>query len=205
MKRNDGLTERERQFVEQFMATGNATKAAVSAGYSKKTAGQIGYRLLKKVQIQKAISQRTEADPAVWTREDRQKFWTAVASGSNRYQTATLRERLKASELLGRSQADFIERREVDTGPTLEELIGAGYSLEAEESERIGKLPPDEVLEECRQLHRGQCASLREHAARCSDARWLAGEYGGTGDRWRETAKREGREGLICGKDGMRW
>ena len=36
------LTERERRFVEHFMATGNATKAADEAGYSKKTASQIG-------------------------------------------------------------------------------------------------------------------------------------------------------------------
>jgi phage terminase small subunit len=106
------LTAREHRFVERFMASGNATKAAQQAGYSARTASQIGYRLLRKVQIQQAIAERTANDPAVWTREDRQRFWTNVANGAAGFAKASLRDRLKASELLGKSQADFVERVE---------------------------------------------------------------------------------------------
>ena len=54
------LNERERRFIEAFMgeAAGNATEAAKIAGYSHKTARQIGSRLLSKVDIQEAISNR---------------------------------------------------------------------------------------------------------------------------------------------------
>jgi phage terminase small subunit len=106
------LNERERKFVERFMASGNATKAAQQAGYSKRTASQIGYHLLRKVQIQQAIVERAQSDPAVWTRAERQRFWTDVARGAGLFAKASLRDRLKASELLGKSQADFVERIE---------------------------------------------------------------------------------------------
>lgn len=57
------LNERERRFVEAYMgeAAGSATKAAEMAGYSARTARQIGSRLLTKVHIQQAIYQRQKA------------------------------------------------------------------------------------------------------------------------------------------------
>lgn len=127
------LTERERRFVECYMgeAAGNATQAARAAGYSAKTARKQGSRLLTKGNIRAAIAERSASDPAVWTREDRQRFWTAIASGGRGYQLASLRDRLKASELLGRSQADFVERVEHSGRVTLEEAIAASRSRES--------------------------------------------------------------------------
>ncbi len=110
------LTERERQFVECFMSSGNATKSARTVGYSKKTASQIGYRLLRKVQIQRAIAERTTNDPAVAQRQDRQAFWSSVMWGVGRFTTAALKDRLRASELLGRSHGDFIEKHDLTSG-----------------------------------------------------------------------------------------
>ena len=203
MRNTANLTERERRFVDRFMATGNATQAAIAGGYSKRTASQIGYRLLRKVQIQRGIAERTQNDPVVWTREERQRFWTAVASGAGRYGDLPIRDRLKASELLGRSQADFVERHQVDSGPTLVDLIAGSRSLERNESSRLDHLRPSEVRDECQRQHAGKCASLREHAARCADARWLAGERDGSGDEWRRAAQRQGKTGLLCGPDGL--
>jgi phage terminase small subunit len=50
------LTPRQRKFVNAYLLCGNATKAAIKAGYSKKTAYSIGQRLLKNVEVQKAIA-----------------------------------------------------------------------------------------------------------------------------------------------------
>lgn len=113
-------------------AAGNATKAARLAGYAKSTAEKQASRLLGKVGVQQAIAERTQNDPAVWTREERQRFWTAVASGAGRFAKAPLRDRLKASELLGRSQADFIDRHEIDAGGSLAELIAAAAARDQE-------------------------------------------------------------------------
>jgi len=110
------LSERKRKFVDAFMASSNATQAAIVAGYSTKTAKQQGSRLLTNVDVQQAIAQRAAHDPAVWTRIQRQQFWTDVAAGQGRYAKTPIQHRLKASELLGKSQADFVERHELTAG-----------------------------------------------------------------------------------------
>ena len=122
------ISERERRFVEHFMgdAAGNATHAARLAGYSSKTARKQGSRLLTKGHIRAALAQRAQDDPAVWTREERQRFWTAIARGADGgYPEASLRDRLKASELLGKSQADFLDRIEHSGQLTLEQALTA--------------------------------------------------------------------------------
>lgn len=110
------LSERERRFVEAFMgeAAGNATKAAKLAGYSAKTARQQGNRLLTKAYIRAAVETRAEKDPKVATRSERQQFWTKVYLGLDEFASVSMSDRLKASELLGKSQADFIDRHEHD-------------------------------------------------------------------------------------------
>lgn len=49
------LNDKQKRFVDEYLVDLNATKAAERAGYSKKTAYSIGQRLLKHVEIQKAI------------------------------------------------------------------------------------------------------------------------------------------------------
>jgi len=51
------LTAKQRRFVEEYLVDLNATQAAIRAGYSKKTAGQIGDENLKKPQIAAAIQE----------------------------------------------------------------------------------------------------------------------------------------------------
>lgn len=49
------LTEKQARFVAEYLVDLDATKAAKRAGYSEKTAEQIGYQLLQKTSVQKAI------------------------------------------------------------------------------------------------------------------------------------------------------
>jgi len=51
--------QKREAFVEEFLVNGeNATQAAVAAGFSEKSAGAAGARLLKDVRISVAVSQR---------------------------------------------------------------------------------------------------------------------------------------------------
>ena len=50
------MTPRQRRFVDEYLIDLNGTQAAIRAGYSQKTARQIGQKLLTKVDIQQAIS-----------------------------------------------------------------------------------------------------------------------------------------------------
>lgn len=106
------LNARQRAFVEAYC--GNATEAALQAGYSPKTARFIGAQLLTKLNIQEALKEREDKRLAslIATREERQRFWTTLMRDEDRKEV----DRLKASELLAKSEGDFLERREV-TGP----------------------------------------------------------------------------------------
>ncbi|ODA09226.1 terminase small subunit [Paenibacillus polymyxa] len=57
----DGLTPKQRMFTYEYLRDFNATRSAIAAGYSKKTAYQIGFALLKKVEIQNIIRQHKES------------------------------------------------------------------------------------------------------------------------------------------------
>lgn len=51
------LTAKQRSFVHEYLIDLNATQAAIRAGYSKRTAGQMGFELLKKPEIAAAIAE----------------------------------------------------------------------------------------------------------------------------------------------------
>lgn len=55
------LTAKQQRFVVEYLANGmNATKAAISAGYSEKTSESQGSRLLSNVKISTAIGSKAE-------------------------------------------------------------------------------------------------------------------------------------------------
>ena len=49
------LTPKQERFVAEYLIDLNATQAAIRAGYSQKTAGQIGEQNLKKLEIAEAV------------------------------------------------------------------------------------------------------------------------------------------------------
>lgn len=49
------LTDKQRQFINEYLIDLNATQAAIRAGYSRKTADRIGPELLGKTCVSKAI------------------------------------------------------------------------------------------------------------------------------------------------------
>lgn len=52
------LTLRQKKFADEFIKTGNATEAAIAAGYSKKYANTNAHRLLKLESVQIYIQAR---------------------------------------------------------------------------------------------------------------------------------------------------
>lgn len=129
---HEGLTERRRVFVEAFAANGgNGTRAAETAGF--KSPEVESCRLLKDARVLKAIETLREdtTNKAIATREQRQEFWTRVMLGeegpidpeTGKPTPHKMADRLKASELLGKSQADFLERVEHSVNGELADRI----------------------------------------------------------------------------------
>ena len=119
---HEGLTERQRRFCEAYSSNGgNALDAARQAGYKKPDPQ--GAENLGKPSIKAAIEKLRLAttSAAIMTRQERQAFWTLVA----RSKDEDMKDRLKASELLGKSQGDFINRTEItgaNGGPVVSEV-----------------------------------------------------------------------------------
>lgn len=119
--KNKKLTTKQQRFVDFY--DGNATDAARKAGYkgNANTLGQVGDENLKKPKIAKAITERESKrnGKLIATRQERQEFWTK----NMRDEAIEFKDRHKASELLGRSFADFVERKEITGNITLEERL----------------------------------------------------------------------------------
>lgn len=66
------MTDKQKRFCEEYLANGlNATKAAIDAGYSQKTAYSIGNENLKKPEIQDFIKEKlSEKDAAAIAKQD---------------------------------------------------------------------------------------------------------------------------------------
>lgn len=58
---DEGLTPQQRRFVAEYLKDGNATQAAIRAGYSKKTAQEQSSRLLSNVMVAQAIERQQKA------------------------------------------------------------------------------------------------------------------------------------------------
>lgn len=119
--KGDKLTTRQRRFVEAY--DGNATQAAIAAGYSEKTARFMGHENLTKPYILAEIKARDtiRSTPLIASRAERQQFWSSVMRDKGQQ----MRDRLKAAELLGKSEADFVERQEItgrDGAPLIESV-----------------------------------------------------------------------------------
>ncbi|PKE72975.1 terminase small subunit [Macrococcoides caseolyticum] len=54
------LTEKQKRFADEYIIHGNATQAAINAGYSNKTAKETGYENLTKPHISEYIAKRIE-------------------------------------------------------------------------------------------------------------------------------------------------
>jgi len=54
------LTPKQLRFIDEYMVDLNATQAAIRAGYSAKTASDIGRQLVRKTPVAKAIAERQQ-------------------------------------------------------------------------------------------------------------------------------------------------
>jgi phage terminase small subunit len=116
----DILTERQSRFLQEYIQIGNATKAAINAGYSAHTAQEQGCKLLK----HPIISKQLEAYKAQYTRESianatelQERLTTIIRSDNEKTPDKT-----RAIELLAKLQGLMIERSETTQAIDMEAL-----------------------------------------------------------------------------------
>lgn len=116
MMKERKLTPKQQKFADYYIETGNATEAAIKAGYSKKTARVIGQENLQKPAIKSYIDKRMKelADKRIMGMQEALELLTSIARGemteevivtfADGYRkvnkTPDIKERLKALEQL---------------------------------------------------------------------------------------------------------
>ena len=83
MPSKKGLTDKQKVFIDEYIKTTNATKSAIHAGYSKRTAKQIGTENLKKPLISAAIAaaQALVREESLMSARQIREWWVAVIRG----------------------------------------------------------------------------------------------------------------------------
>jgi phage terminase small subunit len=119
------LSDKQGRFISAY--AGNGVEAARMAGYkgSAQTLKQIAHANLKRPEIARAIKARSDrtSELLIADRIQRQEFWTQVMNDK----VVPIQARLKASELLGRSEGDFLERVEHSSDGSLSDLLAASW------------------------------------------------------------------------------
>lgn len=145
------LSPMQRAFVDAY--NGDATAAAIAAGYAERSAKQQGHVLIHDERVLAAIRQRDEARQKataeahvqagpILGRLELQAFWTRVALGQETETVVTkdgepidvpppMSARLKATELLGRSMALFTDKIEHGADSSFADVLKAARERSA--------------------------------------------------------------------------
>lgn len=113
------LTEKQKRFIDYYIETANATESARRAGYSVKTAKNIGAENLTKLNkfIQKKLQEKENSRIA--SQEEVLEYLTRVMRGEEKDQfdlDASLQDRTKCAELLGKRYGTFTDKKELSGG-----------------------------------------------------------------------------------------
>jgi len=129
------LTPKQKAFADYYIQTGNATEAAIKAGYSKKTARFIGNENLTKLYIKNYIDERMKQleDERIAKANEVLQYLTRVIRGQETEEVVVTenigdfmseaktikkeigaKDRIKAAELLGKRYRLFTDKVEIE-------------------------------------------------------------------------------------------
>lgn len=141
------LTIKQQRFADEYIISGNATEAAITAGYAKRAAYQQGAENLRKPHIKAYIAERLEAinSAKIASQEEVLQYLTSVMRGETQSavvvvegegdgvscarlldKTPDEKEKLKAAELLGKRYGAFTEKVEVEADLELNVKVDYG-------------------------------------------------------------------------------
>lgn len=129
------LTPKQQRFVEEYLIDLNATQAAIRAGYSEKTAKEIGSENLTKPNIAKAIAEAQEklSNKAQVTVE--MVVQGLLNEAKDLSEGSTQSARVSAWAHLGKHLGMFKDKLEHDISDPLKELLqrASGNTLKPKE------------------------------------------------------------------------
>ncbi|MDB1102833.1 terminase small subunit [Lentilactobacillus parabuchneri] len=130
------LTIKQQKFADEYLISGNATQAAIKAGYSKRTAFQMGAENLKKPYIATYLEKRRKeiSDSKIADQTEILEYLSALMRGEETEDVATVKgvfsnvpvmakDRIKAAELLGKRFAMWTEKHDINANINPIEIV----------------------------------------------------------------------------------
>lgn len=133
-----GLTPKQQRFVDEYLIDLNATQAAIRAGYSEKTAKQMGSENLSKPDVAAAIAERQQVRAEAAELNEQWIIERLRQNVERAMQAEPVRDREgnetgeyvyagnvanKALELIGKHRGMFVERSETKHSGKVEVLV----------------------------------------------------------------------------------
>jgi phage terminase small subunit len=115
----DKLTEKQKRFIDYYIETGNATKAAGMAGYKGKNLDNIGSENLGKLGKYIKIKLEAKDNERIASQDEVLEYLTRVMRNEEKDAfglDASLQDRTKCAELLGKRYALFTDKKELSGG-----------------------------------------------------------------------------------------
>jgi phage terminase small subunit len=111
------LTEKQKRFIDYYIETGNATEATRMAGYKGNNLNRVASENLSK--LDKYIKERLEEkdNSRIASQDEVLEYLTKVMRGEEKDQfglDASLQDRTKCAELLGKRYGAFVDKKDVD-------------------------------------------------------------------------------------------
>lgn len=151
------MNDKQKRFVTEYLVDCNGTQAAIRAGYSKRSARQIGEKLLTKDDIRMRVEEELKKieDENIAKADEVLKYLTAVMRGQTKSVVLATtsdggqdllekapdeKERIKAAELLGKRYSLFKEAVSVDAvvPVVITDDLDNNLELAGEIAEKIG-------------------------------------------------------------------
>ncbi len=120
------LTPKQKAFADEYIKFGNATQAAISAGYSAKTARSIGQENLTKPDISNYINERLKQieDEKIMDMKEVMQRLSAIARAESEEEVVTNQgevllvktktsDQIRAMELIGKRYGAWTDKKEV--------------------------------------------------------------------------------------------
>ncbi|CRK83425.1 terminase small subunit [Neobacillus massiliamazoniensis] len=110
------LNIKQKRFADFYIETGNATESYLRAGYhAEGNAAEVNAsRLLRNAKVLEYIKERNEQLDVEFIADitETKRFWTEIM----RDEDADLKDRLKASEYIAKTNGAFIDKKELQGG-----------------------------------------------------------------------------------------
>lgn len=122
------ITVKQQKFADLYIETGNATQSYIDAGYkaTKRAVAEANARkLLGNYSVQKYIEEKMDQlqQESIASQEEVLQYLTKVMRGEEKDQfglDASLQDRTKCAELLGKRYGTFVDKKEISGGYTVE-------------------------------------------------------------------------------------